>query len=53
MVVSFRNTKMERTLLLPPKDFHFPSVDRPRDTPWNPKTKVNGRELLEDFSEGF
>lgn len=53
MVISFGNTKMGRTLLPPPKYFQSGGTDKPKETPRNPKREVNGRELLEDFREGF
>lgn len=53
MGVRVRDTKMEKTLLLPPKYFQSTWTDEPKDIFWNPKRKVSGRELLEDFREDF
>ena len=36
MVIGFRNTKMKRTLLLPPKGFQSSWTDKPKEIVRNP-----------------
>lgn len=52
-MIGFGDTKMERTLPLSPKDFQSIWTDKPKEILWNPKRKVSGRDLLEDFRESF
>ena len=53
MVIGFGNTKIKRTLLLPPKGFPSSWTDKPKEILRNPKKAVDLRESFEDFREGF